>query len=780
MAGVLLLVVGLLLAACGGGGSSSASSTGDAGVPSLPFLHVATPPDSAADVTPYLADPAGRQVLLHGAAVVGMQDVAYPGADGGPAIFPVDSDAYDGRCPKASALIPQPPLCEVQADLPAYDQSTAPGSGDDLAQLRSLGFNVIRLVLNWSQLEPRPGVYSTEYLQRVEQVVGWAGQQGIYVILDMHQDQYSRYILPGDPSTLPAGCTSSGGSDGAPAWAVFTDGKPACALFGESDLNPAEGAAFYNFWQDHTVPSPKGASPGVGLQDHYIGALVALARTFEDNSTVLGYEVMNEPQPGSLSSVPVENLYTATAQDLFPFYQRVIEALTGVRDGLPTCPASDPTSLTNACAYPQLADVSRQQIFVEPLAYRNLVDFSPQVSKPFTQYRNLVWAPHVYTHAFTLDQFIGYSATDSPYPPNYTFGYQTAEYEAQALHAAVFTTEFGDSSSTDDTVLDGETAAQESTLTGGTVWAWKGLSQAEGTCWCVRWQHSAYQTTANGQPGKGDPEVPPSPKDLLIASRREYLSPRLAEGDGRDAAGLPVRPGLPHLRPGRRRQRRRAPRRPERGDDRLHPEHRPRSGEGHGRSRPRRGDEQSRREPGRLRGPHRHVVVRDRGRNAQRHDGRRRRRRGGPPPAADQRVGGATAGRADHRPGGAVVRSDHRRQRRAGRDAGQPAARDIGPGRGLTDGGPPDLRGRVRISAGKSGCAGTCGPTGKADDHGAQQRRRSSLDRRAAGAVSAGAAEAAASGGHGPVARAERGTGPGPVRRARIHPGPGGRGDRRW
>jgi endoglycosylceramidase len=464
---------------------------------------------------------------------VGMQDVAYPDANGGPAIFPVNPTAYDGKCPAASARIPQPPLCEVQADLTPYDQSTDPGSGNDFAQLRSLGFNVIRLVLNWSQLEPQPGVYSSTYLQRVEQVVGWARQQGIYVILDMHQDQYSRFIVPGKPSTLPSGCTSSGGSDGAPAWAVFTDGKPACSLFGESDLNPAEGAAFYNFWHNHTVPSPRGAAPGSGLQDHYIGALVALAEAFEDNSTVLGYEVMNEPQPGSLSSLPLENLYTATAQDLFPFYQRVIEALTGVRDGLPTCPASQPTSLTNACAYPQLAHVSRQQIFVEPLAYRNLVDFSPQVTKPITQYPNLVWAPHIYTHAFTLDQFVGYSIASSPFPPSYTFGYQTAEAEAQAMHAAVFTTEFGDSSSTDSTVLAGETAAQESTLIGGTVWAWKGLASTKGTCWCVRWQHSTYQTTANGQPGKGNPNVSPSPKDVLIPSREQYLArvwPRATAG----------------------------------------------------------------------------------------------------------------------------------------------------------------------------------------------------------------------------------------------------------
>lgn len=537
MSGRLVLLaslVALVAAACGSGsGPGTEQPAPPTILPALAFLHVAKPPAGAADATPYLADPSGRQVLLRGAAVVGMQDVAYPNANGGPAIFPVDPAAYEGKCPAASSLIPQPPLCEVEADRPAYEQSVAPGSGDDFAQLRSLGFDVIRLVLNWSQLEPQPGVYSATYLARVKQVVGWASQQGIYVILDMHQDQYSRYIIPGKPSTLPAGCTSSGGSDGAPKWAVFTDGKPACALFGESDLNPAEGAAFYNFWHNHPLPGPQGAAPGPGLQDHYIGALVALAKEFENNSTVLGYEVMNEPQPGSLASLPVENLYTATAQDLFPFYQRVIEALTGVRDTLPTCPVAHPTSLNNACAYPQLAHVSRQMVFVEPIAYRNLVDFSPQVSRPITQYPNLVWAPHIYTHAFTLDQFMGYPITGSPFPTSYTFGYQTAEAEAQALHAALFTTEFGDSSSTDGTVLAGETAAQEATLTGGTVWAWKGLSQAMGSCWCVRWQHSTYQTTANGQPGKGNPKIPPSSKDELIPSREEYLArvwPRATAG----------------------------------------------------------------------------------------------------------------------------------------------------------------------------------------------------------------------------------------------------------
>ena len=502
--------------------NASTRSTG-AGVQALTFLHVVTP-TSGPDITPYLADSAGRQVLLHGAAAVGMEDVAYPNANGGPAIFPVAPSAYQGRCPRASALIPQPPLCEVQASRPAFAQSAAPGSGDDFAQMRALGFNVVRLVLNWSQLEPTAGTYSTTYLNRVAQVVGWARQQGIYVILDMHQDQYSRYIVPAKKGTTPPGCTPSGGGDGAPAWAVQDDGKPGCAMFGIDELNPAESASFYNFWQNAIAAGPQGQAPGTGLQDHYIWALAALARRFQGDAAVLGYELMNEPQPGSIGSTPAGNGYQASSQDLYPFYTRAIEALTGVRDGRPTCPASAPTSLSGSCAYPQLASVNRQQIFFEPLAYRNLVDFSVQVSAPFSSYPNLVFAPHVYTYAFTVEQdLLGLPAKPGGYPPNFTFGYQTAESEAQAMHSAVLVTEFGDAANTDPTILANELAAQEATQTGGTLWAWKGLSNVAGTCWCTRWQHSSYQTTANGTAGKGNPKSVPSPVDLLIPSRQRLL-----------------------------------------------------------------------------------------------------------------------------------------------------------------------------------------------------------------------------------------------------------------
>ena len=357
------------------------------------------------------------------------------------------------------------------------------------------------------------------------QVVGWARQQGIYVILDMHQDQYSsvhpaRESRRRSPPVAPRRVEVTA----PPAWAVFTDGKPACALFGESDLNPAEGAAFYNFWHNHPVPSPRELHPGPGLEDHYIGALGRPGRTFRarpDGSRLRGDE---RAAARIVGGIPRGEPLHRLSQDLFPFYQRVIEALTGVRDGLSTCPDFGAHVADNACAYPQLADVSHQQIFVEPMAYRNLVDFSPQVSKPFSRYKNLVWAPHIYTHAFTLDQFIGYPVSDQPVPAVL----RPSATRRRSPRRRPCTPPCSQRSSVTRRVPITR-AGRRDRRTG--VHAHRGNRVGverpgpdRRNCWCVRWQHSTYQTTANGPPGKGNPNSVPSPNDELIPSRVEYLS----------------------------------------------------------------------------------------------------------------------------------------------------------------------------------------------------------------------------------------------------------------
>ena len=486
-----LVMAGFVLAATlplvvpGFDATAGAAPTGRVVAP-LPPLHVVHPTGAAsgsAAAVPYLADPAGQRVILRGVAASGFEDQAYTGATGTTPHYPIDPTSYAGTCPANDGLAPDPPVCQ-----------------DDFTQMQADGFNLVRLTINWSELEPTPGTYSTTFLDRIAQVVGWAGQQGIRVILDMHQDNYSRFLTsPADASVpqqpAPSGCSPGDGQDGAPAWAVFTDGKPSCTLDG---VNLAESEAFLNFWDNRTVPGPQGEAPGTGLQDHYLGALEALATRFAGNPAVLGYEVMNEPQPGSSASLPFTNLYNFSDQQLLPFTERAIEALTGVRDDKPTCPASDPSgtaaqaaldrtvvpqvpSEVDPCAYPPgPTPITGQMVLFEPTGYSNLVDFAPQLSlpappgHPFSLYPDLVFAPHVYTHVFTLDTLLGGASPSGPqYPASYSYGYATAESEAAAYGAALLVTEFGDAPSSDGTILAGMVAAQRQAEVGTVFWTWK-------------------------------------------------------------------------------------------------------------------------------------------------------------------------------------------------------------------------------------------------------------------------------------------------------------------
>ncbi len=511
-----------------GAGSLSSGAGPAATATALPWLSVSHPAGARAQIT----DPSGRTVILRGVNLVGLEDDVYTtpnGQEPGAAPFwPTSAAAYDGTCPTNSHDIGEPPVCEVQAGLPEYDQSDLPGSQNDLAQLRGLGFNFIRLPVNWSQLEPTPGAYNTIYLDRIAQVVQWAGQQGIYVLLDLHEDDYSRFTPETSPVNLPPLVgpivQSSGHADGAPPWAVVTDDVPATTIDGQGELNTYVEAAFTNFWAN-TVPRdragqalPQGQAPGPGLQDHYIGALAALAARFKGDPTVVGYDIMNEPLPGVFAAPGVfDQTY------LYPFYRRVIDAIAGTHDGTP-CPAGTPYLPT--CGYRDLGiNDTKQLFFVEPMAARNLTDVAVGLSLPFTSDPNIVYEPHAYTHVFTIDSDVPGGVVSKLYPLNYDQAMETAEAEAGAMGAALFIGEFGNSNDDDASILSNETAAIDRAAVGSSVWAWKG------NC-------GPGATAAQCEPGlwsvfEGDTATPPAQNGPLIPSRLLLLArvyPRATAG----------------------------------------------------------------------------------------------------------------------------------------------------------------------------------------------------------------------------------------------------------
>lgn len=149
-------------------------------------------------------------------------------------------------------------------------------------QFKSWGFNCIRLGIIWDGLEPEPGVYNEEYMKEIDKRIEWAAKNGIYVFLDMHQDLYGSKF-----------------SDGAPEWATLDNGQPhySGAVWSDSYLiSPAVQTAFDNFWKNSPAPD------GVGIQDHYSNLWKHLAQRYANNTTVIGYDIMNEPFMGTAAN----------------------------------------------------------------------------------------------------------------------------------------------------------------------------------------------------------------------------------------------------------------------------------------------------------------------------------------------------------------------------------------------------------------------------------------------------------------------------------------------
>jgi endoglycosylceramidase len=198
---------------------------------------------------------------------------------------------------------------------------------DDAAFLAENGFNVVRVGVIWSDLEPDPGVFNTTYLNEIEQTVQTLGNHGIYSIIDFHQDAYS---------------TTFGG-EGAPDWAVQTDGaaNPSLPFPYNEFFNPAEQQAWESFWTNSDAPN------GIGLEDNYSQMLEYVANAFNGDPNVAGFELMNEPSPGASSFL--STLFGSPyfdSQQLTPFYDQGADAIRAVDPSTPIF--FEPNVLSNA------------------------------------------------------------------------------------------------------------------------------------------------------------------------------------------------------------------------------------------------------------------------------------------------------------------------------------------------------------------------------------------------------------------------------------------------
>src|SRR6478752_1640400 len=139
-----------------------------------------------------------------------------------------------------------------------------------------LGANFIRVTTPWSDYETVPPTgdvhhWDTARLAELDQLVSFCNEHHISLLLDFHQYGWSPYFAP---------VQRGGRANGIPAW-FYEDGRYPVTPGGldrakEQFFNDPEGAALYGDFA------------------------AMMAERYRHSPSVMGYEIMNEPDTGSL------------------------------------------------------------------------------------------------------------------------------------------------------------------------------------------------------------------------------------------------------------------------------------------------------------------------------------------------------------------------------------------------------------------------------------------------------------------------------------------------
>ena len=203
----------------------------------------------------------------------------------------------------------------------SYRPEDAGFGGNDMRFLRRHGFNTVRLGIIQKGVEPRlPAAdgtprYRTDYLDSIARTEKKLSRHGIFTLLDVHQDLYNERFQ----------------GEGFPDWAVVGDAATMPAEpqqgFPANYLGmPALNRAFDYFWQNETDAA------GRPLQDSFGAMWTEIAKRFETRRKVVGYNLLNEPWPGSQYPSCISNVGCPAFDTEFlePFSERVIAAIRTV------------------------------------------------------------------------------------------------------------------------------------------------------------------------------------------------------------------------------------------------------------------------------------------------------------------------------------------------------------------------------------------------------------------------------------------------------------------
>ena len=344
----------------------------------------------------------------------------------------------------------------------------------DASLMARLGFDVVRLGMTWQGLEPGtapandPAICQRgtpadphqfnqavldRYLRRLTRTVDLRGRHHIYTLLDMHQDVYNQMF----------------DGEGAPNWAVCTDGVPSVDPPGRWSREygtAAAGIAYDHFWTNDVVGD---------LQGQFDRVWGAVAAHFRGNPWVLGYDPFNEPFSKSLVTMgdehfdaQLECFYTGSAK------------VGGTLHGAP--PIRCPRAVPARGVIPRiLAQDPHALVFYEPDNYasRGYPTFLGPMDFP-----NLVYNVHIYCGARNPvtgnpTDVTACAAQDVRSLTHRAEDRHEMASAAQPAGPAWLVTEYGATSSSQ--LITAFTAQADGRLVGWIYWSWRFYADPTGS-----------------------------------------------------------------------------------------------------------------------------------------------------------------------------------------------------------------------------------------------------------------------------------------------------------
>ncbi len=200
----------------------------------------------------------------------------------------------------------------------SYRPEDAGFGRNDMRFLKRHGFNTIRLGIIQNGVEPAlPGPngkakYRDGYLDSISRTERRLSRHGIFTLLDVHQDLYNERFQ----------------GEGFPDWAVVGDAatlpaEPQQGFPTNYLVMPALNRAFDHFWANDSDAA------GRGLQDSFAAMWTEIAERFKGRRNLVGYNILNEPWPGSAYPTCASNVGCPAFDigTLQPFSEKVIAAI---------------------------------------------------------------------------------------------------------------------------------------------------------------------------------------------------------------------------------------------------------------------------------------------------------------------------------------------------------------------------------------------------------------------------------------------------------------------